>query len=257
MATTVHRRFGIRETLKRILPSHIHQWLRGQLSRFGVQGPSPRQAQVRWGNLRRTEPFSRSFGYERGRPADRYYIEAFLERQAEDIKGRTLEVKDSGYTQAFGGSGVHQADVVDIDPDNPHATIIADLNKDPLPNEAYDCIILTQTLQFIYDFRSALCFLCEALRPGGVLLLTVPGITPIASRSMANTWYWAFTTLSIKRLLAEVFPPGSEINVDSCGNVLTAVAFLEGLGSHELKPYEFEVRDPAYPVVITARVVKR
>ena len=38
---------------------------------------------VRFGDLRRTEPISREYGYDRGVPVDRYYIERFLARQSE------------------------------------------------------------------------------------------------------------------------------------------------------------------------------
>ena len=37
---------------------------------------------TRFGNMRRLTPLSRHFGYERGTPVDRYYIEAFLARHA-------------------------------------------------------------------------------------------------------------------------------------------------------------------------------
>src|SRR4029453_14668409 len=45
------------------------------------------------GTLRRTRPLSNDFGYDRGTPVDRYYIERFLARHQSDVKGRVLEVK--------------------------------------------------------------------------------------------------------------------------------------------------------------------
>jgi hypothetical protein len=47
-----------------------------------------------WGDLRRLQPVSREFGYDRGLPIDRYYIERFLEAHRWDIYGRTLEIGD-------------------------------------------------------------------------------------------------------------------------------------------------------------------
>src|SRR5262245_50153649 len=32
----------------------------------------------RWGNLRRVRPFSASYGFDRGTPIDRYYLDTFL-----------------------------------------------------------------------------------------------------------------------------------------------------------------------------------
>src|SRR2546430_15816546 len=57
---------------------------------------------ARWGNLRRLEPLSETFGWDRGTPIDRVYIEQFLSSHAADIDGRVLEVKDARYTERFG-----------------------------------------------------------------------------------------------------------------------------------------------------------
>ena len=82
---------------------------------------------MRLGDLRRLSPFTRDFGYARGGPIDRYYIEEFLSRWREDIRGRVLEIKSNDYTMRFGGTLVTSSDVLDIDPQNSAATIIADL----------------------------------------------------------------------------------------------------------------------------------
>jgi SAM-dependent methyltransferase len=239
-----------RGIIKGILPPKLRSWLRERVP--FLTGSAP--ARVRWGNLRRTEPFSRHFGYDRGVPVDRLYIERFLQQHAADISGRVLEIKDSGYTNRFGGVRVHTADVLDIDRDNPHATIFADLNTDSIPAEQFDCIVFTQTLHLIYDFRAALLSLRNGLKPKGVLLLTVPGITPV-SLKIRHTWYWSFTAASIERLIAETFP-GCEYEIEQHGNVLAAISALEGLASHELTTAELSVADPAFPVIVTARVLK-
>jgi ubiquinone/menaquinone biosynthesis C-methylase UbiE len=166
-----------------------------------------------------------------------------------------LEVKDDAYTRRFGGLRVTQSDVLDINPQNPHATIIADLNAArELPDENFDCIILTQTLHLIYDFRSAIRELHRSLKPDGVLLVTVPGITQI-SQKLLETWYWAFTRSSMQRLLEEYFP-ASHLTVEAHGNVLSAIAYLEGLSSKELRPEELAIRDPCYQVIVTVHAVK-
>lgn len=45
----------------------------------------------RWGNLRRTAPFSSSFGFARGTPFDRHYLHRFLDAQRRQITGAVLE----------------------------------------------------------------------------------------------------------------------------------------------------------------------
>ena len=49
----------------------------------------------RWGNLRRTIPFSASYGFERGQPVDRYYLHRFLNANRDVITGDVLEVQSS------------------------------------------------------------------------------------------------------------------------------------------------------------------
>jgi SAM-dependent methyltransferase len=217
----------------------------------------PALGQVRFGSLRRLQPIGRIFGSEWGQCIDRYYIEAFLARHATDIQGHVLEVADNAYTRQFGGRRVQQSDVLHVAPGHPGATITADLTQAaPLPSETFDCIIFTQTLQFIYDVRAALRTLYRILKPGGVLLATGHGISQIARWDMDH-WgeYWRFTSLSAHRLFTEVFPEAG-VTVQAHGNVLAALAFLQGLVAEELRREELDYFDPDYEVLITIRAVK-
>ena len=127
-----------------------------------------------WISLRRTRPVSDHWGFDRGTPVDRYYFDEFLEEHRQDIRGDVLEVKSSDYTKRF-GSAVTAEHVLDIDPDSPGVTVVADLNEPgSLPAGAYDCFLLMQTLQLIRYPEVALATAWSALRPGGTLLLTVP-----------------------------------------------------------------------------------
>jgi SAM-dependent methyltransferase len=186
---------------------------------------------------------------------DRYYIERFIESNQRDIHGRVLEVKDSGYTDRY-GVNVERRDVLDIDPTNPMATIIADLSSaDSVSSDLFDCFILTQTLQYIYDFRAAVTEARRILRPGGVLLITVPTVSRI-DRHLQTTDYWRFTTASCVSLFNEIFG-AEQVSVRSYGNVLTAIAFLAGLAYEELSIRELNVNDDYFPLIITVRAVKR
>jgi SAM-dependent methyltransferase len=206
------------------------------------------------GSLRRTTPLSDYWGYDRGTPIDRYFMEHFLDEHRRDIRGRVLEVENSLYTQHFGVE-VERSDVLDIDATNPQATIVADLAAaDGVPADTYDCIILTQTLQYIYHPQAAIAHACRILRPGGVLLATVPGIIKM-DPDFVGTDYWRFTVDSCAALFGEVFGQ-AQIKVRTYGNVLTAIAFLTGLAHEELSPRELNAVDPAYPVIIAVRAVK-
>jgi SAM-dependent methyltransferase len=195
------------------------------------------------------------FGNDRGQPIDRYYIENFLAHQAENIRGRVLEIEDDFYTRKYGGSSVKTSDILHIDEGNPQATIVADLTcADRIPSNVFDCIILTQTLQYVYDVRSAVRTLHRILRPGGILLATFPGISQINYPEWGD-WHWEFTTHSVRRLFEEAFP-AENCRVEAQGNVLVAISFLQGLAVEELSQEELDYRDSHYQVLITLRAVK-
>jgi SAM-dependent methyltransferase len=224
----------------------------------------PQPGSIDFGDLRRVTPIGRHFGLdrpipgqERGLPVDRHYIEGFLESHAGDIRGRVLEIGDDAYTRRFGGQRVVHRDVLNITADNPEATIVADLAFAPqIADASFDCVILTQTLHLIYDARSAVRTLHRILKPDGVLLMTVPGITLVPTTSVwGHTWYWAFTELAVRRMLEEVFE-APQVKVDSRGNVLAALAFLHGLAAQELTPGELAAADPEYPLILAARARK-
>ena len=203
-----------------------------------------------FGDFASTKPASSSYGYDRGEPIDRHYIEAFLDRHRYDISGRVLEVKNRTYATRFGHAG-SVCDVLDIDPANAAATIVDDLQiGEKIPSDTYDCIILTQVLQLVYDLPAAMRTLHRVLKPGGVLLVTVGGITA----ANQQPWYWSFHPAAVRRLL-ESFDRRSLI-VEGHGNVGSAAAFLMGLAQHELPAGMLDARDEQYTILVTARAVK-
>lgn len=202
-------------------------------------------------------PVSRQFGLDRGLPIDRWYIERFLAANAEVIRGRVLECGDSAYTTRFGGARVERSDVLHPQPGNPAATLVGDLaSGEGIPAAAFDALVLTQVLPFIFDVQAAVRGMHGSLKPGGTALITVPGISQI-SRFDMDRWgdYWRFTDRSLARLLEEAFP-GGQVRVEAWGNPLAASAFLYGLAAEELGEAELLHRDQDYQVLLTAVVRK-
>lgn len=230
--------------------------------RSGVLGRRKRQLHppigtTDFGDLRRTEPISRVFGFDRGVPVDRYYIEGFLESNSGAIHGRVLEVGDATYTRRFGGCSVVHSDVLHLTGDSPEATIVADLASAPhIPDDSFDCIILTQTLQFSYDMQAVVAELHRILKPGGSVLCTVPGISQI-SRFDMDRWgdFWRLTTLSARTLFESAFTP-EDVVVQASGNVLASIAFLHGLATSELTLQELDACDEDYQLIISVRATK-
>ncbi|RNI24544.1 glycosyltransferase [Rufibacter latericius] len=243
----------LKSIIKKTTPSFGLRWL----NRVGLyQNHLPAVGHVSLGDLRRTAPLSREFGYDRGGPVDRYYIENFLKKEAPSISGRVLEIGDNEYTLHFGGKNVTKSDILHVNDKNPMATIIGDISDAPqIPDNSFDCIVLTQTLHLIYDFKAALATCHRILKPGGTLLLTVPYITSIDKDEWGAIWYWAFTDRVLRRIMADSFP-GGKVEVGSYGNVLSASAFLYGMGRPELSKAELDKYDPQYQVINTVKAVK-
>jgi SAM-dependent methyltransferase len=203
------------------------------------------------------EPLSRSFGADRGRPIDRWYIERFLERHRADVRGRVLEVAERTYTEWYGDGAVTSADVLYAEAGLPEASIVGDLTTgDGLPSAAFDCFICTQTLQFIFDVPAAVRGTRELLAPGGVLLCTLPALSQ-TSRVDRDRWgdWWRFTAGSARRLLGEAYGAGN-VTVTAHGNALVAASFLYGMAAEEIEPQHLERDDDEYELVITARAVR-
>jgi SAM-dependent methyltransferase len=248
-AMTALMRVPLRRRLRRI---PLLGSLRRRLQRWFSTAPRP--GRIDFGDLRRTTPIDRNFGNSRGLPIDRYYIEGFLARHARDIRGQVLEIGDDRYTRRFGKAAT-QREVLDAVPGNPAATIVADLAQaDAIPSDAFDALIVTQTLQYIFDVRAAIATLHRILRPGGTLLATIPGISAIVSAE-GDSWYWSFTRASVQRLFEEQFP-STHLEVKTYGNVLAATGFLHGLATEELTEEELDRQDRSIQLLITARAVK-
>jgi SAM-dependent methyltransferase len=238
---------GVIDRLLSLLPRNKPERLRDRFRRYSRP--------VRLAKLRATSPISADFGYDRGTPIDRHYIERFLSEQRDSIRGHVLEVKDSAYTDRF-GTAVARRDVLDVDPVNPLVTIIADLaTANEIPDATFDCFILTQTLQYIYETRAALDHARRILKVGGTLLATVPAVSPLVNDNRL-TDYWRFTPASCTELFGEVFGHDS-IRVRAYGNVLTSIAFLAGLASEELTTQELETQDGRFSMLVCVHAVKK
>lgn len=211
---------------------------------------------VSLGDLDRTTPLSVAFGYDRGGPVDRYYIENYLQAHSALIRGRILEIGDNEYTLKYGGSNIQQSDVFHVDVTNTTAAWTGDISNAPqVPDNLYDCIIFTQTLHLIYDYNGAIATCFRILKPGGTLIITVPGISHIAQDMWGVYWLWAFTDNSMRMILGERFDD-QKVKLETFGNVLVATAFLYGMGLPEIKKKKMDVHDKHYQVIIAGIATK-
>lgn len=208
----------------------------------------------RWGNLRRLEPISGSFGFDRGTPIDRYYLRRFLRDEAAAIRGVVGEIGGSRYADELGGERVTRVEVIDIDADNPRATLIADLARPgSLPLASFDCLVVLQTLQYTSPLDVAIETCLRALRPGGTLLLALPALAAHDPHVPLERDYWRFVPPGVLSLLRAA-APDARCSVVGYGNLVAALAFLHGIGAEELRRVELEHVDARFPVVVCARV---
>jgi SAM-dependent methyltransferase len=240
----------LKRHLKVQFPPPLARWIcriRGVPSQIPI-------GSIRFGDLKRRSAISNNFGSDRGTPIDRYYIETFVAQNAGYLVGRVLEADDNLYTRRFGGAAVERCDILSVEVNN-RATIVGDLVRaETLPEAVFDCIILTQVLQLIFDVRAAVATSYRALKPGGVLLVTVPGITKMGGAVWP--WYWSFTESALRRVLADQFGEDA-VTVEVHGNVFAASAFLYGIATEELEASDLDADDPAFPVIVAARAAKR
>jgi hypothetical protein len=201
----------------------------------------------RWGNLRRTTPFSSTYGFERGTPIDRHYLHGFLAAHCDWIAGDVLEVQTNDYTNRF-GTGVTRADTFDILPDF-SPTYVCDISHctDIIPGRAYDCLLLPNALPHFRELDLALFHAARIVRPGGAILASAAGLLPLTGDGPD---YWRFSPEGWREKLAAAWP-GATLEIVAHGNCLTAAAAQLGLALEELTTTELDVHDPRFPVLTT------
>ncbi len=196
-------------------------------------------------------PVSKRFGQERGTAIDRFYIERFLADHKKNIKGTVMEIAEKRYITMF--------------PDNISEAVVLHVNGwgegvvkgnlatgEGIEENRIDCMICTQTIQFIYDIHNVVKNIYKLLKPGGAVMLTASAISQISLYDYKN-WgeYWRFTDQSMKKLLAEVFDE-SQIEVYSYGNMKAAMAFLFGVCQEEMNLADLEYYDEQFPMIVAA-----
>ena len=124
-----------------------------------------------------------------------------------------------------------------------------------IPADRYDCIILTQTVHVIDDMPAVAAECARILKPGGVLLATLPSASRVCVEYGPDGDFWRVTEAGARQIFGEAFRP-EDVTVTSLGNILTTTAFLYGLGDVDLAPDDYDVADPYFPTLVTVRATK-
>ena len=202
------------------------------------------------------EPVDRLFGMGRGKPVDRKYIEDFLSINQEMIKGTVMEIADDTYIKKFGGDKISDKIILHVKGWGKNAIKGNFETGEGIKENMVDCLICTQTLQYIFDLKSAVRNIYKMIKPGGYVLLTVPGIKLLSTDDDEN-WgeKWSFTEKSVRGLFEPVF--GREnCDIKAYGNAKIATAYLYGICCEELNEEDFTYNDKQFPFLITGVIRK-
>jgi hypothetical protein len=214
-------------------------------------------SKIKLKSILNAKPVSDQFGFDRGTPIDRFYIEKFLRDNCECIKGDVLEIAEDTYTKKFASGNVN-SQILHYDTSNPKATVIGDLcNLSTLKENSTDCFICTQTYNFIYNFKDAIKGSHYILKPGGALLATVACMSPI-SKYDADRWgdYWRFTPQSAQKAFTEIFD-SKKTKIVPLGNSAAASLFMKGYALEDLNgEVDLNKNDELFPLIIGIKAVK-
>ena len=202
------------------------------------------------------KPISEQFGSERGTPVDRIYIEKFIRKYSNYIKGAVLEIEDAIYTHKYGKENVKHSIVMDVSNQSDKIDFNANIESGEGVQECLvDCFIITQTLMYIYDLESAAKNIVKFLKPGGVALITCSGLSQNSKRCMENYGsYFNFNTAVFEKMFKK--EKVEIIDTGSFGNVKTVMAHLVGMCAEDLCENDFDYMDLSYPLIVYA-VVRR
>jgi SAM-dependent methyltransferase len=190
---------------------------------------------------------SRQRGVDRGTSIDHHYVRQFFTRHADDVTGDVLELGTLDVLRGLRTHGITSHTALPVDD-------TTRFRVSQLPADRFDCVVLPHVLPRVYDVRPFVKALQRVVKPGGVLLATLPGVGNVGADTAHDT-YWSFTPLAAQTLFEETFP-SLKIAVEPCGNVLAATASLHGLAAEELRTRELAHRDATYAVVLGVRAVK-
>ncbi|MCA9298902.1 MAG: methyltransferase domain-containing protein, partial [Phycisphaerales bacterium] len=229
--------------MRRNLLSKVRRRVHGMVDKPLRRTLSPRSVYL----LRQAlDPISPMVGNDRGTPIDRYFIDRFIEKNAHLVRGRVLEVKDRSYVDRFGGDRVTEVDVVDVI-ENPNANILADIRDlAPIADDTYDCLIITQVLQYVDDLDAAIATMKRVLEPGGSMLVTVPTMGKLDGQDDDVVGhFWRLSSDSARWLWGKHFAE-EDLQIEAWGNVLLGLGFWIGLAQEELPRRAFAHFDPSY-----------
>ena len=207
--------------------------------------------------LRSIKKHSEKFGFDRGTPIDRYYIDHFLKNlNLENNFNRSLEFGEILYSDSFKVKEKYFLSHPEYETrDIASNQILFDLNSEhSYEGTKFDLILSTNVINFTKNPFVSIKHHIDMLNSRGTLVLTVSASMPI-SKFDAERWgdYWRFTPDGLNQLLRTL---NCEYHIKSFGSFVTSIAFLCGLSAEEIDATDLNKNDDSYPIVVMAIIKK-
>lgn len=198
--------------------------------------------QIELGDLRRRAPFDPMFGFTRGTPIDRYYLDRFIERIRPEVRGAVLEIGGSRANREryrFDAATEYRAMDIKRSPD---VDLVGDVHdRGLIPPGTLDAIVIFNVLEHCARPWVVADNLRAWLRVGGKVFAMVPSVQRVHRQPKD---YW------------RPYPDGMEVlfsDFARCqlfvyGNPLTSVAAIMGIAAQELSADELDHVNIGYPV---------
>lgn len=197
---------------------------------------------IDFGALSPGHPLCPFFGFLRGTPIDRHYLDAFVREFRSRIVGRTLEIGGTPETRTRHRlTRVTRFLTVDADPAS-QANYVGDVHTSTLfPRARFDTILAFNVLEHCRDPGRVVRNVRAWLKPGGAFLCMVPNAQRI---HQVPKDYWRPLPDALEFLTREF----GERQFRMYGNLTTTIASLAGASFEDVPPSYFQWHDERYPV---------
>jgi len=203
---------------------------------------SPPRGTVDWGSLRRAHPICKRFGFSRGTPIDRYYLDKFLSQVRDRVVGETVEIGGAKQNRdMYRLTNVSNYMTIDSEA-HPYVDVVGDAHDSTLlAAESVDSILALNVLEHCADPWLVAKNMHRWLRTGGCAFCMVPNAQRVHNfprdywRPLPDGVNWLFREFSSRELF-------------QYGNPTSVVAAHLGIAAEELTQAELDAPHPDYPV---------
>ena len=210
---------------------------------------TPAAHQLDWGTMRRRFAICEWFGFSRGAPVDRYYLDRFVAEIRERVVGEVLEIGGrSANRELYGFPNVTRYQTLDMRP-GPGVDIVGDAHDPAIhPPDSVDSIVAFNVLEHCEQPWKVVENMRLWLRRGGWAFCMVPNAQRIHAmprdywRALPEAVQWMFRDFSTRE-------------IRQYGNPTTVIAAYLGIAAEELSRDELDEIHLDYPVAtcISAR----